>query len=404
MIFYCWFLILPVDFSVKMMYNRINPVGTGINNEFKRIGNKMQTVCAKKRDFLHCQTRDWLVRQMRTGKLNPGSKLPGERALANLLKISRNTARTARRGLEKEGLIERIPSRGAFVRQKNEVLQAKLVLVFPEAEISLAHLQYANWLAVFEMQRGLLEESMYSKAVLSFQHFSIEDSIKKTAECADKLIKEYDAAFFIGWQFNELKDELKSRKYPFISLSSCEHFPYLMYNRYEICLESARYLIKCGARDIKLLMHDFSSDIGLVKFNAVRQACEENGIKLSKKNVIECTSTKDNEAICLELRKLFSEPSFKLPDAFYCTFPEMTFCILQLSREMNWEIPKDVILMGYGNNIRLSPMISQQTHVKLPHYEIGRTACRSILDKIISGKNIPDIQELKAELIIGKGR
>lgn len=362
----------------------------------------MLTVCSKNQNFLYRQTRDWLVREMRTGRLSPGSKLPGERALANLLKISRGTARVALQGLEKEGFIDRIPSRGAFIKRRGEVRQTKLALIFPEAGISRDYLHYANWAAASEMQRGLLDESMLNNSVLSYQYFPVEDSIKYPEKYANKLVNEYDGVFFVGEQHEEIMKRLKTSKYPFVAISKCASAPYMTYNRQEICLESAHYLLSHGARDIKMLTRDFDSYTWPVKFNAMKQACEEHDIDFSMKNVIELPAPADSEAIYLKLKKLFSGSSSKLPDAFYCTSPEVAFSVLRLAGENNWKIPEDLMLMGYGNNIRFSPMASQLTHVELPHYEMGRAACRSVLDKIISDKEIPNIQEIKAKLIIGQ--
>lgn len=362
----------------------------------------MLTVCSQNKDFLYRQTRDWLVRQMRTGKLKHGSKLPGERALADLLKISRNTARAALQGLEEEGLIERIPSRGAFIKQKGEVRQAKLAFIFPEIGISQEHLQYSNWAAASEMQRGLMYESMINNSVLSFQYCPVEDSVKNLTKYADKLVSEYDGVFFVGEQHEAIMNKLNSRKYPLVAITKCECAPYITYNRQEICLESARRLIACGARDITMLIRNDDKLSSSVKFDAVKQACEESNIDFSEKNIIEFPDFSDSETEYLQLKELFSESSSSLPDAFYCTSPEIAFSVMQLAGEMNWKIPEKTMLMGYGNNMRFSPMASKLTHVELPHYEMGRAACRSILDKIISDKEIPEVQEMKAKLIIAK--
>ena len=362
----------------------------------------MLTVCSKKQDFLHRQTRDWLVRQMRTGKLKHGSKLPGERALADLLKISRNTARVALQGLAEEGLIERIPSRGAFVKHKGEVRQTKLALIFPEVGISQEHLQYSNWVAASEIQRGLIHESMINNSVLSFQYLPVEDSIKNPAKYTDKLVNEYDGVFFVGDQHEAIMNKLKLRQYPFAAVLKCASAPYMTYNRQEICLESARYLIDRGARDIKMLIRDDDSFTSSMKFNAVKQAYEENNIDFSDKNIIVFPDPSDRKDEYLKLKEFFSDSSSKLPDAFYCASPEIAFSVLQLAEEMNWKIPEETMLMGYGNNVHFSPMASSLTHVELPHYEMGRAVCHSILDKIISDKEIPEVQEIKAKLIIGK--
>jgi GntR family transcriptional regulator len=53
-----------------------------------------------------------LLEQIRTGALEPGAKLGGERDLARALGVSRSTVRQALSSMERAGLVRRIPGRG----------------------------------------------------------------------------------------------------------------------------------------------------------------------------------------------------------------------------------------------------------------------------------------------------
>ena len=56
-----------------------------------------------------------IVRQIQAGKLEPGDKLPSERQLIEMLKVSRSSVREALQGLAVMGLIESRPGQGTFV-------------------------------------------------------------------------------------------------------------------------------------------------------------------------------------------------------------------------------------------------------------------------------------------------
>jgi GntR family transcriptional regulator len=67
----------------------------------------------------HVQIERWLLASIAAGELAPGDRLPGERALAGRLGVSRMTLRQALASLERDGVLLRVPGRsgGAFVAE-----------------------------------------------------------------------------------------------------------------------------------------------------------------------------------------------------------------------------------------------------------------------------------------------
>jgi DNA-binding GntR family transcriptional regulator len=66
---------------------------------------------------LHQQVQVILGTQIATGKLKIGDRLPSESSLSETLGISRSTLRIALAEFEREGLIERTPRRGTYLRR-----------------------------------------------------------------------------------------------------------------------------------------------------------------------------------------------------------------------------------------------------------------------------------------------
>ena len=351
----------------------------------------MQVVCSKNQDFLYRQTRDWLVREMRTGKLKPGSKLPGERALADLLKISRGTARVALQGLENEGLIERIPSRGAFIRQEENMRAMKIALVFPEAGISREYLKYAAWLNSIEIQRGLFEGGIEFNSELSFVHCSETNAPEKYAE---RLTKDFDGVVFLSWQLNELREELSRQKFPFIVIGKERAQPCVIYDRKQICTDAAKYLYGCGCRDVQILLGSADSPSLPEKQEAIEK------IFLKKTDVL--VLDHDEEKAYDILKDLLPKDSSLLPDAFFCTTAVVSFALLRLANERNWRIPDDFMIMGYANDMKIRPTTPLLTYARVPYYEMGKIASKILADKILNNKEIPNTTIVPAGLIIGE--
>ena len=349
------------------------------------------TVCNTKKDFLHRQTRNWLVQQMRTGKLAPGAKLPGERALATALKISRGTARNALQQLEDEGMIERIPSRGAFIKQEETMRAMRIALVFPEAGISREYLEYAGWLNSIETQRGLFEGGIKFNSELSFVHCLETDNPKKYSK---RLAKDFDGAVFLSHQLNDLREELKKAKFPFIIIGDEKVKPSVIYNRHKICEEAAQYLLDCGCHDAKILLGAADSP----SLSEKQQAME----KVFNQKTEVLTLGQDEEKAYEKLKSLLPDDKALLPDSFFCTTPVVSFALLRLANERNWNIPSDFMVMGYANDMKIRPTTPLLTHVKVPYYEMGKAACKLLADKILNNKNIPDITMVSAELIKSK--
>lgn len=67
---------------------------------------------------LHAQLYEELLSQIRAGKWGPGAKIPTEVQLIDLYGVSRMTVRRALEDLRRDGVVERKPALGTFVREQ----------------------------------------------------------------------------------------------------------------------------------------------------------------------------------------------------------------------------------------------------------------------------------------------
>ncbi|MEV1329224.1 GntR family transcriptional regulator [Micromonospora costi] len=74
----------------------------------------------------HERIAEQLAREIRGGRLAPGSQLPGEHALASRFDVSRNTVRQALTDLSRQGLIETRSGKGSFVTFDGRTIDDRL--------------------------------------------------------------------------------------------------------------------------------------------------------------------------------------------------------------------------------------------------------------------------------------
>ena len=69
---------------------------------------------------LYIQISELLIRDIASGRLNDGERLPPEREMAARLEIAVGTLRQALQVLTEKGLIERIQGSGNYIRAKQD--------------------------------------------------------------------------------------------------------------------------------------------------------------------------------------------------------------------------------------------------------------------------------------------
>ena len=126
-----------------------------------------------KEEPLYIQLCDYIKKEIQTGRIKPGIKLPSKRKLAIHLGISGNTIETAYQQLSAEGYVETKPRRGVFVKELESDLypyasynlaNSKVIpedkdetykIDFSHGKIDLDYFPYSRW-------RKLTVQALYS--------------------------------------------------------------------------------------------------------------------------------------------------------------------------------------------------------------------------------------------------
>lgn len=346
-----------------------------------------------KRTSLYIQIKNDLIKRIKSGEIPPSSKLPSERELAETLGVSRSTAKQAIQELETEGYIERIPTRGSFVRNLSEgkLKQTNIILAFPEESISIEKLNYANWAADSEYYRGMMASSGKYNLRVTFQHF--EDSEEKgIIQKQVKDIMEFDGAVFIGHQLSFLKRELQKAGIPLVSIDT-QPLPekigaLISYNRAEAIAESARFLVDSGYKKMGII---YPGEDDRPKVDICLEIFRNGGCECRPDWIL--SVDRNEEKAYWQLKRALSENLNEVPEAFFCASQIYSFALIGIAAERGWKIPDDIGIFGYSNNMALRPTVPSLTHLYVPHFEMGMEACRALsenylMDRILQAKII----------------
>ena len=116
-----------------------------------------------------------------SGELKPGDKLPGERALMEMMQRSRPTVREALRMLENSGLIRTVPGGGAVIREPSlEVIRLPIESMIALRSVSHAELfEYRSYLnemaAAWAAERRTEEDLAALRACMAEAEAAVDD-------------------------------------------------------------------------------------------------------------------------------------------------------------------------------------------------------------------------------------
>lgn len=220
--------------------------------------------------------RERLVYEIGAGVFKALDKFPGERALAEKYSVSRNTVRQALFELEGCGIIERVPSSGAYISanalekiaQRHSSYKMKVALLLPPDQISNPIIQN-----IFTVFRNDLDPAIKTDVIF------VENDIKSLSAVLDA-----DVGIVFAVTDMKLLNDLRRKVRHLILLNSIhEEFNYIAPDNYSSGRQVAEYLIDNGHREIGGLCYndkDPSSDF-FRRMQGAGDVFEEAGIRFS---------------------------------------------------------------------------------------------------------------------------
>ncbi len=343
-------------------------------------------------DPAYQQLHEMLKRQITSGKLKPGDRLPTESLLLEEFRVSRNTVRHALAGLEREGLIVRFPRKGTFVRHA------------PEGEVKAQ--KYTVGVTFFRENMNATFYGPLTRGVLA--------SAKKNNLVIEVIPIHGDENYdgLDGCLFNyELRPETRIYKriakgilpavgYNFRIGRKCG---FVGVDYYAESFKAVRQLIDSGCRRIAFLGKPFAPGVGKdhyvnvseSRFNGYRDALEQAGIPCSKSSIA-FLKAKPLQLYCQTIDFLRGKHFDAVFVAFADSFPYVLYALSYLKLGVS----SDLRLFCFDDLEQEKLAWPGFSYIRMPLFEIGYTMMDSLYQQMLLQEKAKPIDRIfPAELI-----
>ncbi len=374
----------------------------------------MQEVIDKEsKTALSVQVSEKLIKEIRRGVFRPGKRMPGERMLAEQFGASRGTIIEALDLLEKQNYIERVPAKGTFIAEdvNHELSTVRIIFPFPEASLSPDAIgSMENWGAVSEVYRGMVTEAKEQQAEIAFQHFEDTDNVIQLRRQL-RHMEEFDGAIFIGHQLTGLRSATVRKDKYCVAIAPAgddpDNISATVAREYATVFDAmAAHLAERGYRRLRVLdvfaarRNPFENEQEAIKLQTMRAAAARHGLEADPAWIYSADGLDIND-----LSRFIAGSGWDMTsrtDAIFCVYTEGVSLLYKYCMENNIVPGRNVGAFGYSSGATFSNLLPEFTYCKIDHFNIGRTACRLVIDAVRAGNRSPRHESIPSKLIIQK--
>lgn len=346
----------------------------------------------KSRKFRSDEALENLRSDISSGKYKPGTFLPAERKLTELLNISRGTVRSIIKILQKESLIRINPGRGAYVIDKNIKGGLGRFVVYIGTTIGPIGDASENVRLLLGACRGAAK--IHAEAIVSFT---------RPDDFINEIISRFASGDIQGVIYSDCEDYKK-----FILPLEKAAIPYIVANlEFDTPALAAkmdfravgriagRHLIELGHRNIGVLAGAMNKFIYKEMLAGFRGALAEDEVVIEPRNIIEVPSeTEPSRVAALKMLSAKNRPT-----AIFTTRDIRAAGCYLACRELCIKIPDDLSIISYDDITWPEAASSGLTSVKEPIEEMAMASVEMIDEWIRTGKK-PQTRSFPGELLV----
>jgi GntR family transcriptional regulator of arabinose operon len=330
------------------------------------------------------QLKEHLRKQIRSGQIAPGQRLPSETELVRRYRLSRDTVRKAFGELEHEGWVFREQGRGTFCsfREKGNGRTIAVLTTY-----------ISNY--IFPAIISGIERVLSSAGYILILANTWNDSQKEAQRLENMLNRDISGLIIeparsaVNDPNRECLGEVQRRKIPLLFLHA--NYPqmdsaYLVMDDEAGGFLAAQHALQMGHRRIAGIFK--ADDLqGVRRQKGFLRAMKEFGRQVPEDFI----GNYDTE-------QLFSFPyqytRYLLqkedpPTAIICYNDEIALKSIEAIRDTGRKVPEDVSIVGYDNSHLAEASHPKLTSINHPKEEMGRRAAQMILDMVLGKTDKP---------------
>jgi len=359
------------------------------------------------RELLPELIKDQILSDIHSGKLRPGDRLPGDRALAKANGWGRGSVIEALKLLEQGKYVERLPGRGTFVTEDvhQTISNIRLIMPFPEPMISRKTMDAENFSICMTVFQGMVSYAGKNNAQVLFQHFKEpENSLELQRQF--ELVKEFDGAVFIGQELKSLRSKLVANhflvgRFPAANIAPSE-FEHLVCSSYLLGIKKmADYLRSRNYKKIAIVTGGDNLTYSDNESNKIKMLREY--INVADKCIFNIPTAEKYKGLTAGvLEKTITKEFCEEFEIIICFNTEAISHIYRRLFDLRLIPGVDIDLIAKCSARIVENIIPSMTHVEIPNFTIGEQLCKNLIDEIKGKTSNKVFMELEPELIINQ--
>lgn len=289
------------------------------------------------------------------------AKLPGERTLAKQLGFSYMTVRKAIEELVHEGVLYKVPTKGAFVNTNKKAKEQHTIGYFLDSNIK-SNISSPYYSLIFHAIEK--EATKYNYSVVYFSDAN-QQKLVNTLSKLDGVI----ASCFPRTKETILEIRLNT---PVVVIDNKidDEIPSVVIDNFDACVKSVDYIYSLGHQRIGFMTGLDDSNVGKDRYNGYLHGLKNNNITLD--NSLVCRGNYSYEA-GIKGAKYFLTLKH-LPSAIICANDSMALGVIKGLKEVGVDIPNDIAIIGFDDIEIASQVTPSLTTIAAPVSQIAEHA------------------------------